>query len=160
MNEGDNMISKKELQYVDLWATKIPMPGYDYSMDILEKIEQCYNLYKNKYKDKEYSILFSNGEEIEFEIQAKNLCHMMGIDYKNITGEYFNNYRSKVFNTAEKLSSYELLECILENKEKVAMEDNNPRNQAKAINYYKSAVKCGIFQKFSDFEKFNFGAIN
>lgn len=154
------MITKRELQYVELWATKVPTPGYDYSMDILNKIEQCYNLYKSKYKDKEYSISFSNGEEIDLEIQAKNLCHMMGIDYKNIMCDYFNDYRLKVFNTDTRLTSYELLESVLENKEKVAIEDNDPNNRAKALNYYKCAVKCGIFQKFSDFEKFNFGAIN
>ena len=30
----------------------------------------------------------------------------------------------------------------------------------KILNYYKSQIKCNIFKKLSDFEKFNFAAIN
>ncbi len=154
------MISKKELQYVELWANKIPMPGEEYSLAVLDDIEKCYKLYQEKYKDKEYTFLFSNAEEIAFEILSKNLCHMLGIDYKNISGEYFEDYREEVLGTLARLTSYELLEAILANKEKVAQADNDPRNKAKAINYYKSAIKTAIFTRFSDFEKFNFAGVN
>ena len=153
-------ISKHELKYVDSWASKIPMPGKAYSMAVLNEIDDCFKIYNEKYKDKEYSIMFSNSEEIEFEILSKNLCHMLGIDYKNIMGDYFLNYRANAFGTRADLTSYELLQLIIKNKEKVAEQDNNPNVQANAINYYKSAIKCAILKKLSDFEKFNFIAIN
>lgn len=155
------MITSKELQYVSLWANKIPMPGVEYSKKVLEDIKKSYELYQEKYKNKEYSIIFSNSEEIEFEIMTKNLCHMMGIDFNNIRGEYFDDYRQNVFGTkATDFSSYELLEMIIENMDKVALYDNDQNNNTKAINYYKSAIKCSIFNKLSNFDKFNFAAIN
>lgn len=155
------MISSKELKYVGLWANKVPMPGYEYSMDILNQIEECYNIFANKYSNKEYSFIFSNSEEIDFTITSKNLCHMLGIDYSNITNNFFDAYRKEVFGTAvNDFNSYRLLELLLEHKEKVAEMDNDSNNNAKAINYYKSAIKCTIFKKFSDFDKFNFAVIN
>lgn len=155
------MITSKELKYVNNWANKVPMPGVEYSKSVLEEIKKCYELYNKKYKDKEYSMIFSNSEEIDFEILSKNLCHMLGIDFGNIRGEYFDDYRKQVFNTESiDFSSYDLLEMILENADKVAEFDNDINNRAKAINYYKSAVKCAIFSKLVDFEKFNFGVIN
>ena len=155
------MISTKELTYVDSWAKKIPMPGMEYSMKVLDAIENCYKLYNEMYKDKEYNFIFSNLEELDLVILPKNLCHMVGIDYNNLSNEYFTKYRSEVLGIkSDDITSYELLEEILANKEKIAELDNNPDNPMKAINYYKSAVKCAIFEKFSTFEKFNFAAIN
>ena len=155
------MITSKELKYVDEWPRNIPMPGVEYSKIVLEEIKKCYESFKEKYKDKEYSMIFSNSEEIDFEIQDKNLCHMLGIDYNNIKGEYFDNYRVNVFNVfTSNFKSIDLLEMILENSDKVAEFDNDPSNKAKVINYYKSAIKCAIFNKLMDFEKFNFGVIN
>ncbi len=155
------MITLKELQYVDAWASKTPMPGIEYSREVMKEIENCYNTYNSLYKDKEYNIIFSNGEEISFAILTKNLCHMLGIDYKNIKGDYFANYRRNVLGTSsENLASYELLELLIENSEKVIEHDNNILNRDKAINYYKSGIKCQIFRRLSNFDKFNFGAIN
>lgn len=155
------MITSKELQYVDSWATKIPMPGYEYSIKVLNELKKCVNQFNAKYRDKEYNIIFSNGEEIRFQILDKNLCHMLGIDYNNIRGEYFDNYRSTVLGTScQNISSYNLLELILEHAEEVARYDNDLSHREKAINYYKSGIKSEIFNKLSDFEQFNFGAIN
>ena len=155
------MITSRELRYVSSWANRIPMPGVEYSIQVLKEIKKCYELFNEKYKDKQYSIIFSNSDEIDFEIQNKNLCHMMGVDFQNIMGDYFNQYRSDVFNTsATDFDSFTLLELIIENMEKVAELDNDENNRAKAINYYKSAIKCAIFNRLSNFEEFNFGAIN
>lgn len=155
-----SMITSKELNYVELWPSRIPMPGEEYSRQVIEQMKKCYEIYKQKYKDKEYSLIFSNGEEINFEILASNLCHMLGIDYKNLTGDYFSEYRKDVLGITSQVSSFELLELILEHADRIIELDNDSSNIKKVINYYKSQIKCIIFQKFSDFQKFDFGAIN
>lgn len=154
------MITSKELRYVNLWANKVPMPGVEYSIRVLKEIEACYKLYNDKCMDKEYSIIFSNSDEVDFEIKNKNLCHLLGIDYKNIKGPYFDDYRKEAFNGQSDMSSYELIELIIENMDTVALLDNDKDNKAKAINYYKSSIKCAIFNKLCNFDKINFGAIN
>ena len=155
------MITKKELQFVDAWATKIPMPGIEYSSEAIDKVEECYETYEKKYKNKEYNIIFSNKEEITFEILPSNLCHMFGIDYNNIKDPYFKKYRKSVLKiTNDDFTSLELLEAILNNKDKVIEKDNDINSKAKILNYYKLQIKSDIFRKLSDFEKFNFAAIN
>ncbi len=155
------MITNKELQYVNDWATKIPMPGVDYSIKVLNSIKDCLMIWNEKYKDKDYNIIFSNGEEINFKIYNFNLCHMFGIDYQNVKKECFDLYRKEAFGTnCSDFTSYDLLLMIMDNIEKVAELDNNPDNRRKAINYYKAAIKCEIFNKLSDFERFNYAAIN
>lgn len=156
------MITSKELQYVNDWARRIPMPGEEYSKKIMEELKLCVEAYNAKYRDKEYNIIFSNSEEIKFEIMSKNLCHMLGIDFQNIMGQVFNNYRKDVFgvNPETSLTSYDLLSLILEHSDKVIELDNDPKNSLKVINYYKSGIKCAIFNKLSDFDKFNFAVIN
>ena len=156
------MVSSRELRYVNSWASKIPMPGVEYSSEVMNSIRECYEIYNKKYKDKQYSIIFSNGEEIDFEIMTKNLCHMLGIDYDNIKGDYFDIYRQEVFgiNSDINFSSYDLLEMILEKADKIVEMDNDSSVSAKVVNYYKSCVKCAIFKKFSNFENFDFAAIN
>lgn len=155
------IITSKELDYVNMWASKIPMPGEEYSRQVVEQMKECYEIYKQIYRNKEYSLIFSNGEEINFEIMKSNLCHMLGIDYQNIKGEYFDNYRGDILQlTSCTFSSFDLLEAILEHADKVIELDNDPLNKAKILNYYKSQIKCIIFKKLSDFKKFDFAAIN
>ena len=154
------MITSKELRYVNLWANKVPMPGIDYSIKVLKEIEMCYKLYNDKCRDKEYSIIFSNSDEVDFEIKNKNLCHLLGIDYKNIKGSYFDDYRREAFDGQSDMSSFELIELIIDNMDAVALLDNDKNNKAKAINYYKASIKCAIFNKLCNFDKINFGAIN
>lgn len=137
------MITTKELQYVDSWASKTPMPGIEYSTKVMEEIKECYELFDKLYKNKEYNFIFSNGEEIGFEILSKNLCHMLGIDYKNIRGDYFAEYRKKVLGTeVSEFSSYDLVYALISNIDKVVEHDNDINTREKAINYYKSGIKC------------------
>ena len=56
------MITSKDLKYANEKIEKIPIPGVEYSTEILELISECHNIYKNKYKDKEYSMIFSDYE--------------------------------------------------------------------------------------------------
>ena len=95
------------------------------------------------------------------QIIEKNLCHMLGIDFNNIKGDYFNEYRQKAFGTSSSdFTSYDLLCEIIDNMDKISMLDNDASNNAKAINYYKSAIKCAIFNKLSNFDSFNFASAN
>lgn len=50
------MITLKELQYVDAWASKTPMPGIEYSREVMKEIENCYNIYNSLYKDKDITL--------------------------------------------------------------------------------------------------------
>lgn len=155
------MITSKELRYVNEKMDKIPMPGVDYSMQILDAIDECHEIFKDKYKDKEYSMIFSDSEELDFEILDKNLCHMLGINYSIVKESMFDDFRKKALKTiTTDFSSYDLLNMILENKEDIAIYDNNPENKIKFMNYYKSSIKCSIFNKLSNFTEFNFAAIN
>ena len=155
------MITSKELQYVNNRAREIPMPGKEYCTKVMEEMKSCYEIYNDLYKNKEYNFIFSNGEEIGFEILSKNLCHMLGVDYNNIKSDFFESFRKRVLGTdATDFTSYELIELILENSDKVVESDNCINIRAKAIIYYKSGIKCQIIKKLSDFDKFNFAAIN
>ena len=93
------MISSKELKYVGNFAIQIPMPGEEYSKQVMERIKKCVELYEKKLKRIEYTIMFSNNEEISLEIQEIGLCHMLGIDYKAIKSDLYKKYRKKAYNS-------------------------------------------------------------
>lgn len=154
------MISIKELDYVNLWANKVPYPGEDYCNDVKLKLQNAFNLFNSSYANKKYNISFSNNEEIEFQILSKNICHMLGIDYKNLSGEYFKNVREEIFNinSDTNISSYELLECVVDNIDKVIKYDSS--HNSRILNYYKVLIKCEIFSKLADLSNFNYGCIN
>lgn len=154
------MITKKELGFINLWANKVPYPGMDYCAETVNKLKQNLELYKNNYMNNKYNISLSNNEEIEVQILQKNICHMLGIDYKNLSGDFFKEFRKKVLDIDPELglSSFDLLNSLIENMDKVLEYDYN--NTAKAINYYKVAIKCDIFSKLSDLSQFNYGCIN
>ena len=84
------MITLRELEYVNGWARKVPYPGIEYAEKTAEKLVNAYEDFNNLYKDKKYDIITSSGEQILFEILDKNLCHMLGVDYKNLTDSYFD----------------------------------------------------------------------
>lgn len=154
------MVSKKELEYINLWAHKTPFPGVEYAKETLDELEKCVNLFYQEYYNRRYNIVFSNNEEIEFEILEKNLCHMLGIDYTNLKGEYFDLYRQDLLRMTSKIfPSFELLESIVANRDRIVADDDE-RCSNKAINYYKVAIKCAIFRKLADLSAFNYGCIN
>ena len=155
------MITKKELSYINTWPNKTPYPGSDYSVKVLEKLAKCFDLFNRKYFNKSYTIQFSNNEEIDFEILSKNICHMLGIDYKNLMKEFFTSYRDRVLGISpyETISSYELLGRIIEKGNDILNHDRNTQS-CSAINYYRVGIKCDIFSKLGDLSKFNYGCIN
>ena len=155
------MISKKELSYVNAWPNRTPYPGDEYASEVLGQLKECLELFEQEYLKQVYNVSFTNNEEIEFQILDKNLCHILGVDYKNLSGDYFDDYRERVLNIKPGMvfSSYDLLNIIVSNLEKVFKYDAiNKAN--KAINYYRVAVKCAIFKKLADLSAFNYGCIN
>lgn len=152
------MITLKELNYVNVWSTKAPYPGIDYAEKAAEKLCESVEAYKQLYKDKGYDMILSNGEQFEFEIQDKNLCHMLGVDYKNLSVEFFNRFRTDILKLDEVPRSYDLLNALVDNIDDVLKYDYE--KQGLIFNYYRLMVKCSIFEKLSDFSRFNFGVIN
>lgn len=155
------MISRKELNYVDAWENKVPYPGADYSEQTMDDLVKCLHLFQTEYLNRIYNVTFSNNEEIEFQILEKNICHMLGINYKNLVGEYFEAYRRDILGLCptSSYSSYDIINAIAENKDKILERDEKCK-KTKAINYYRVAVKCAIFKKLADLSAFNYGCIN
>lgn len=152
------MITTKELGYVSSWASKAPYPGVEYTQNTANKLIQSVEAYKQFYKDKEYDLILSNGDQFSFEIAPMNLCHMLGVDYQNLSSDYFRNFREDVLKLPNRPRSYELLNAIIEHMDDVLEYDET--RAGKILNYYRIMVKCSIFEKMSDFNKFNFGVIN
>lgn len=154
------MITSKELGYVFKEPTRVPYPGIDYAYDATDKLIVAYHDYKKYYYDKQYDIVLSNGEQITFEILKMNLCHMLGIKATDLMNPYFNDFRQSVLkmNTDERITSFDLLEALIEHIDEVTEYDFHAKG--KILNYYRLMVKCSIFEKLSDFSRFDFGVIN
>lgn len=154
------MITSKELDYVNTWARKIPMPGVEYSINTLEELKRCIDLYATQYQGKEYEIIFSDNNEVRFKIDEKNLCHLLGIDYQGIRDSVNSTVRTEILGISEEsFSSFELLNQIATRATEIAESDNDMRYNYKLLNYYKIRIKCEIFKKFTDFSRFNFAAL-
>ncbi len=152
------MITLNELKYVNTWTSKCPYPGIECATLAAKKLVESYEEYKKHYLDKTYSIILSSGEEFDFKIHDKNICHMLGIDYKNLIGEYFNLFRNEVLGISMVPKSYDLLKVIIDNIDEVLKYDE--KTNGKVLNYYKLMIKNSIFEKLSDFSRFNFGVLN
>lgn len=155
------MITLKELKYVSTLASNVPYPGISYAELAVEKLLDSVEMYEKFYQDRQYDLILSNGEQLEFEIASKNLCHMLGIEFKNLTNDYFTEFRRDVLGLDNIPKSYELLKAIINNIDKVLKYDLEHSYYAcKILNYYRIMVKCAIFEKLSDFSRFDFGVIN
>ena len=155
------MISLKELKFVSALANQSPYPGEQYALETLQSLKDAVLKYEEKYKEKEYSMVFSDASELNFKILDVNVCHMLGIDFQTLINGEYDYFFKKVLSLDKqttKISSYHLINAIINNYQNVAEYD--AINDKKIINYYKVRIKCGIFDKMSDFEKFNFIKLN
>ena len=155
------MISNKELQYVSEYARKVPYPGDDYARDAIEKLAKALEIFKQKYDGKKYSLILSNGEEINLEIQKKQLAHLFGVDYKGMCQfDYMKPLLTNILglDLTGPIDSYTLLSRIVDNGDEVIKNDRS--NYNKFLNYYRTVIKTSCFERFSDFKDFNFGIIN
>lgn len=152
------MITQKELSYVSTWARKVPYPGLKYATMAVENLADAVKNYDDFYANKIYDIILSNGDSISLEILNINLCHMLGIDYKNLVSDYHTSFRENILGISGQTNSYDLLKVLLKNINEVIKYDYD--NGGQLLNYYKIMIKCAIFEKLSDFSRFNFGVIN
>ena len=148
-------MTKKELQYVRLFAREVPYPGLDYCKDVMDKLEECYH----KFNSDRYTIEFSDNKRIFLYTWFNNITNLLGIDYKNISGHYFDNYRRDILGLGEKFDTNKVVKAIVENKERVISYDDDRRSLL-AINYYKLDAKCSAFLRFSDLSMFDYGCID
>ena len=155
------MITKKEMGYVNSWPNRTPYPGEEYSVEIMDKLKKCYELFNDKYLNRRYTIQFSNNEEIEFEILDRNLAHILGVDYKNLMKDIFDNYRQNILrlNPHEQVSSYGLLTAVIESADDI-LEYDRSKKACLGLNYYRIGIKCDIFSKLADLSNFHYGCIN
>lgn len=152
------MITAKELSFISTWESKAPYPGIAYAEKAADYLKTAFEDYNKFYRNKEYDIILSNGEQVLFEILSRNLCHMFGVNYKNLSGDYFQRFREEVLGIYGNVQSYTLLEEIINHIDDVLKFDCD--NRSKVLNYYRIMIKCSIFERLSDFSKFNFGVIN
>jgi len=154
------MITRKELEYVNTKAKKVPYPGNDYSDEALDKLKKAYDLFNKIYKGNKYNIILSNNEELDLEILDKNLAHMLGINYQNLTSPIFDEFRKKILDLdyGEQINSYRILEQILNNRDKVI--DFESKGNLRVLNYYKISIKSDIFNKLGNLTNFGSGCIN
>lgn len=155
------MISRKELGYVNLWANRVPYPGDNYCEEAMDYLKKSVKLFEEFYNGNKYNITFSNNEEIELEIKARNLAHMLGIDTKSIFNDCFKNFRENVIqiDTTDRISSFDILKSIVNNVEKV-IEFDKQDSGIKALNYYKVFIKSSIFFKLGNLGDFKYSCIN
>ena len=127
----------------------------------MEYLKKCLDVYKDVYSKKTFSFIFSDGEEINFALLNKNLCHLLGIDFKDLTNDDASETMQDVlgFNKDERKTSFDVLVRIIDRADDVIENDSIPSNY-KIMNYYKSLTKSEMFLKLSKFDKFNFGCIN
>lgn len=149
------MISNRELKYVNAKAEQpIPYPGDTYSKEALQELKNAIYLYDAYYKDREYDVLFSNGQNIEFEIAKHNLAHVVGLNHSHMIKQ---NFIQDFYGEDSHKNSYEILHDIVEN-----MDDVLKLNELKKhtlINFYRVKTRSEVFSKFSNFNNFNFGCI-
>jgi len=152
------MITTKELSFVKDRADRVPYPGLNYAEQAIEKLINAVREYDKFYANKEYDLILSNGEQILFEILNMNLCHMLGIDFKNLINEHYSDFIGDVLNLTGNVKSYDLIKAMIEKIDDVLKYDCE--QEQKILNYYRIMIKCSIFEKLSDFSRFNFGIIN
>lgn len=123
------MITAKELSFISSWESKAPYPGIAYAEKAADNLKTAFEDFNKFYRNKEYDIILSNGEQVLFEILSKNLCHMFGVDYKNLSSDYFQRFREEVLGIYGSVQSYTLLEEIINHIDDVLKYDCDKRGE-------------------------------
>ena len=155
------MITRFEFGQINDWPNKVPYPGNDYCEKTLKKLSDCFKLYQSKYLNRKYTIQFSNNEEVDLEMETKNLAHILGVDHKNLMKDIFRTYRERVLDVdpSETIGSYALLQAII-NRGSQILDYDRMNKACMGLNYYRIGIKCDIFSKLADLSNFDYGCIN
>lgn len=156
------MVSKRELEYANQPARYVPFPGLNYAYTAAEMLTKAYETYQKNYQNKKYSFIFSNGEEIDFQIFEKNLAHLFGLDYKTLITPQMSGLVNDVLGLEPgKLGGADImLGKIIERIDDVIKNDSKLNSSNSFLNYYRVLIKCTAFSNLSTFEHFNFGCLN
>ena len=130
------MITTTELKYIKSNAKDVPYPNTEYTNMAFDNLENAFNLFKNTFQGKQYTILLSNGEEIIFEIADRNICHLLGIDFQNLASNYMSITLDCVldFDSNNQINSFELVERILEKRDEIIRQIRElEKNNAKVL---------------------------
>ena len=152
------MITFNELNYVNSRPSNCPYPGIEYANAVAQELKTCFEEYKNYYLNKKYNFSLSSGEQFDLQILKKNICHMLGVDFKLLSSDQYTSFREDILKITSTIQSYDLLTELIANLDEIIKYDEHAKN--KILNYYRIMVKSSIFKKLSDFSRFNFGIIN
>ena len=141
------MISSTELNYVSCRPKDIPFPGEKYASNALNMLREAFKIYEEKYQDKYFTIVLSNGEELKFSIKTGNLSHLLGIDINYLLTDEMAVTRDFVlgYGLYDSVKAYDLLKIILDKTSEIIQNDSNYNNY-KILNYYKIYLKCYVFK--------------
>lgn len=157
------MITEKDLYCVGMWPGKARFPGKDYAIKAVDLMHKAHDKYLKMYKNNNFEIIFSNGEDLVLKILDKNVGHLLGVDNKNLARDVMKSTVSNVLGlkSIENNDSYSYmcLTRILERAEDVIKNDAN-HYAYKILNYYRIMIKCSVFLNMPTFKEFNYGCIN
>ena len=152
------MLTNQELNYMT--KKEIPYPGVAYSLNALKEVKMAIKEYQQNYENHIFDIEFSNGENIIFQIDRRNLAHMLGLNFKTLTDEEEKELIFEQLVGADGLqhiTSFDILTAISENP-RMCVELNELYDR-RLFNFYRLKARSEIFQRFSSFYSFNFGCI-
>lgn len=155
------MISRNELKFLNSKPAFTPYPGDYYAKKALDALIEAYEFYCSEIMNKNYSLLLSNGKEIDFQIFCKNLAHLLGIDFNFIRSGKLTKtvFDTMGYDEISLLTSWEIIKGIADNADKI-IENDRKATTDKLINYYKVMIKCMAFKAFQNLEQLRFGVID
>lgn len=115
----------------------------------IEELKRAFEVYLNSFQNKIYKISFDNNYTLSFSIKDINVPHLFGI---NTTLGIYKSL-SEVLKENHLYTSYDLMEYMLNNREKFMMADKKLKLP---IDYNNIIKKCRNFSNFDNLLSFNF----
>lgn len=155
------MIRPEDIYHIDDWARKAPFPGKNYAIDTMNKLNDAYIKYSDLFKDMNYKLNLSSGENVNFKMYDMNMASLLGLETQNLISEQLHQTVLDVLgiNSYSERRGFEYLKKIIERADEV-IENDSLDYSYKILNYYRVNVKSSIFQEFPSFDEFEYGIIN
>lgn len=132
---------------------KATIPDQKFIDSTMKKLERTVELFEKEYNEKIYTIKFTNGERITFEIKKGALAHLLGLEIYKIKRTNLYKKESDDF-----LYSYKYLNKILENP--VPLQTLNQHRNGDLVNYRVVRQKCLAFENLYKLHEFEFLGID